>query len=288
MAESKCHINCKTCSEEGTDDNNKCLTCKDEGPKYLYYENCVTSCPNNKYFSDLNDSSILRCNCPNIKCLYCTYESLSYENNLCILCNTEENFYPKIKEQPIESYINCYKDLEGYYLDNNIFKPCYFSCKNCTGEGNITNNKCTKCNDGYEFKYDEESNNNNCYEKCNYYYYYDSENNYKCTNESVCPKEFSKLINETKRCVNNCTKYHLYEYNNNCISEPPSIPVTSEIEYPTDSTSTTDASDTEYPTDSTYTTDTSETEYPTDSTSTTDASDTEYPIDSTSTTDVTC
>ena len=121
---SKCHSNCKTCKEEGTDDNNKCLSCPDEGPKYLYLENCVSSCPNGQYFS-LNEKKICMCSEP--KCLYCTTESLSYENNLCITCNTEYGYYPKINDSTtIESYINCYKNLEGYYLENNIFELVIF------------------------------------------------------------------------------------------------------------------------------------------------------------------
>ena len=252
----KCHTNCKTCYEEGTDEDNKCLTCPDEGPKYLEFKNCVSSCSNDKYFQDLNDSSIIRCKCNNTKCLYCSKESLSYENNLCIICNTEDGYYPKNSESAtIESYINCYKDLEGHYLENNIYKPCFNSCKNCIGEGDITNNNCSECIDKYEFKYDLESKNNNCYEICKFYYYYDSQNDYKCTNENSCPVEFSKLINGTNRCVDDCNKYNLFEYNNNCYNESPPITDTEEV---IDSTFVTDTEvpDTEKEIESTFIIDT--------------------------------
>ena len=44
------------------------------------------------------------------------------------------------------------------------------------------------------------TNYNNCYEKCEYYYYFDEENNYHCTNESTCPNEYPKLIEEINEC----------------------------------------------------------------------------------------
>ena len=48
--------------------------------------------------------------------MYCTLDSLKYD--LCISCNNNEGFYPKENDESNNNtYINCYKDLEGYYLD---------------------------------------------------------------------------------------------------------------------------------------------------------------------------
>ena len=54
-----------------------------------------------------------------LKCLLCPNVSLN--KNLCTKCNT--NYCPKEYDPSnIGEYINCYKDLEGYYLDNNLYK----------------------------------------------------------------------------------------------------------------------------------------------------------------------
>ena len=56
-----------------------------------------------------------------IKCDSYIYKSISQD--LRISCNLK-HYYPKIDETT--RYIDCYQYLEGYYLDINIFKPCYF------------------------------------------------------------------------------------------------------------------------------------------------------------------
>ena len=41
-------------------------------------------------------------------------------------------------------YINCYKDLKGYYLDNNtlLYKKCYYTCETCEIKGNNITHNC--------------------------------------------------------------------------------------------------------------------------------------------------
>ena len=88
------------------------------------------------------------------------------------------------------SYINCYNNLENYYLNktNNILYPCYYSCKECNKSGDNINNNCINCISSYEFKNDNyKNNNNNCYKICDFYYYYDSSNKYNCTDDFSCP-----------------------------------------------------------------------------------------------------
>jgi len=98
----------------------------------------------------------------------------------------------------IGKYINCYTQLEaeGYYLDNNLFKKCYLTCKTCDKEGNSSIHNCIKCNENLPFKI-KENNYSNCYKNCNYYHYIDDENNLICTLNDSCPEEYPKLINNS-------------------------------------------------------------------------------------------
>ena len=217
----KCHDNCKTCKEGGTNENNNCLTCPKAEPNIKYYDfgNCTDYCING-IFIDID--SIENCKCSkNIKCENCTKESI--ELDLCITCNNEEGYYSKIDdEERSDGFIICYVNPEGYYKDNNIYKRCYSSCKFCSGYGSESENKCTECKEEYETKNDFE-NDNNCYLKCNYNYYYDSDGKYKCTEQENCPTDFPKLISAKKRCINDCIYDNLYkyEYNGICLIDCP-------------------------------------------------------------------
>ena len=145
------------------------------------------------------------------KCLYCPNEALKL--NLCLLCNN--GFYPKENDDSnTGGYIDCYKDIEGYYLDTNdsLFKKCFYSCEACeTGGDNITHN-CLKCNINYQFEINL-TKYKNCYEKCEYYYYFDSENQYHCSMNFSCPKEFPKLLEDKSQCVSDDINKNESNYN---------------------------------------------------------------------------
>ena len=115
------------------------------------------------------------------------------------------------------------KVIEGYFLDNNIYKPCYPTCKNGATFGDSNNNNCLECKLNYRFLNDFE-NDNNCYKNCDYYYYFDSNKNYYCTSEYKCPDEHNKLIKEKNKCIFNCSfdNKYIYEYDNKCYEECPS------------------------------------------------------------------
>jgi len=169
----KCHQNCKTCSRKEVINSTNCDSCLNN--KYLDIGNCVDKCPNNYIFEDkYNNSNILRCKCSyNKKCSLCSFDILKYD--LCLACNNDEGFYPKENDETNNnSYINCYKNIEGYYLDSkdNIYKKCYPTCKKCNKPGNKTNNNCIECISTYIFKEDYE-NDFNCYQNCLYFYYFD-------------------------------------------------------------------------------------------------------------------
>ena len=229
----KCHKNCKTCKEGGTDDNNNCQTCKDEGTKYFDFGNCKETCENGNFTDDL----ILKCKCTqNKSCEKCDKDINGLY--LCKTCNNEEGYYIKSDdEERNDGFINCYKNPEGYYLENNIYYPCYETCKHCLSLGNGEDNKCSECKDGYK-KTNDLMNDNICYKNCDYekYYYYDNNNgnNYTCTTDNNCPEQYQKLISAKKRCIDDCSKDNIYryEYNGICISGcPPGTHTKTDNEY---------------------------------------------------------
>ena len=190
----KCHSNCKTCNQSGDDTNNNCLTCEES--LFFNLGNCVleTECTNGVFTEGL----INKCKCTtDTRCKLCNEESKSYER--CVSCDNENGYYPKSDEPDINSYINCYKNPEGYFLNNLQYEPCYLSCKSCEELGDENYNKCNECKSGYEIKNDPENVNNNCYQICPNYYFYDTDNKYKCTDDNNCPLNFNKLIKEKKK-----------------------------------------------------------------------------------------
>ena len=156
----------------------------------------------------------------NIKCN--NYSLDSIQNNLCISCNNKKGYYPIINNNSNDnSFIDCYNNPNGFFLDNNIYKPCYSTCKKCNGNGDKKNHYCIECIDNLFFNTYEKD--NNCYEKCNNYYYFDSDGKYHCTNNYNCPEEQNKLIINKNKCIDNCTKddIYQYEYNNSCYENCP-------------------------------------------------------------------
>ena len=154
--------------------------------EFLFDDNNLT----NKYKCELNG------------CLICA--NASFNKIQCIECNI--NYYPKENDPSnIDDYLNCFKDPEGYYLDINLYKRCFYKCKTCNISGNNITHNCIECNDNYPFEIKIKNNNYvNCY-NCSYYYYFDDENNYHCTIDSSCPKEYPKL----KKDNNECIKYNI-------------------------------------------------------------------------------
>ena len=186
----------------------------------LYYnyeqDDCYDSIPDGYYLNDSNLKTIDKCN---IKCKTCNFESNS--NNSCLICNNAQHYYQKLNNN--NKYINCYNELPyDYVLDNNIYKPCFDTCDNCTEIGDEYNNKCTKCKTNFIFKTDFD-NDKNCYQICDYYYYFDSNRRYHCTSQKKCPNEYNKLINNKNKCVETCKEDSIYkfEYKNICYKSCP-------------------------------------------------------------------
>ena len=195
------------------------LNCENNNTYYSFNQTeCIKDIPDRYYVNDTSTQTIDICS---IECSNCSLESNNY--NSCISCNIDNNFYPKLNDSLNNtSFIKCYNKTPEYYiLENNTYKPCYNSCKNCSGYGNEKDNKCISCKPGFNFI--DYENDTNCYENCAYYYYFDSDKKYHCTQVNDCPKEVNKLIIEKRKCIDKCSndKIYRYEYKNTCYEQCP-------------------------------------------------------------------
>ena len=193
-----CSNDWKSKQKKIINNTNECIESCDKSEQYQFdyngkcYENCV-----NGILKNDNNNLAKICKCELDKCLLCPQVAL--DKNLCTKCNI--NYYPRENDPSnLGEYINCYNESEGYYLDNNLFKKCYKTCKSCNSEGNHTNHNCIKCLDDFSFVI-KKNENINCYENCSYYYYFDNENNFHCTKNLSCPKEYPKLIENRLECI---------------------------------------------------------------------------------------
>ena len=219
----KCDSNCYSCEKRPT----KCTNCySDNIKKFLNLSKCIETCKYG-YFTDNN--AIKKCFCHEQKCKECSEESL--ELNLCVSCNIDKKYYPKLDETFTENnFINCYQNPEEYYLDSyeKIYKPCYPSCKYCDRQGDKYNHYCFSCNskNTYPFIIKENSNYINCYPNCTFNFYFDDYFNYTCHNTTGCPDFAPLLIDKTKQCAKNCTKKNKYIFRSTCFETCPieSIP----------------------------------------------------------------
>ena len=204
-------------------ENNSCIDILYENNFYKNEQTeCISDIPEGYYLNDTNLYTIDKCS---FECRNCSLES--NENNSCISCNISNNYYPKYDDiLENNSFIKCYNGFqEGYFLDNNIYMPCYFSCLNCSGNGSEHNHQCISCKYGYKFL--DFRNDTNCYNICNNYYFFDLNNKYYCTEGNNCPDNYNKLIQNKRKCVNNCSSddIYKYEYNNECFKGCPNSTV---------------------------------------------------------------
>ena len=114
---------------------------------------------------------------------------------------------------------------DNYYYDNNYnaHKECYYKCKRCNKGGNDTFNNCNECKEEYTFLNDSSVPQKNCYNSCDHYYYFNELNEYICTESNECLSQLNKIIEQKKKCIDECKKdnEYKYEYNNICLKECP-------------------------------------------------------------------
>ena len=223
-----CSKNWKSKQKKIISETNECIDSCDNSPQYKYEYNgkCYESCLNGLLYDD-NNVKTNKCKCELDKCLLCPKVALN--KRLCTKCNINYHIIDNDSKN-LGEYINCYNQLEeGYYLDiiNNVYKKCYHTCKTCNFEGNNKNHYCLECNENYLTSI-KINNYLNCYENCYFYYYFDNENNFHCTKNFTCPKEYPKLMENNKECI----EYNIediiqnilnYEKNNNDTSKEQEI-----------------------------------------------------------------
>ena len=165
---------------------------------------------------DINNKKCIE-SCKDINFIY-EYNRICYED-------CPEDTYPfssnNIRNE--ENEMKCFdKTPEGHYFDENTknYKKCYENCKFCFGPGKIENNNCKECISNFSFL-NESQIINNCYEVCNYFYYFDESNTYHCN--ETCQGKYNKYLLDKNKCIDNCTKddIYQYEYNNTCYMKCP-------------------------------------------------------------------
>ena len=232
-----CRLNC---SDElvGYGENNDtylCEYCKDKG-KYLYLKKCISPKPENYYFSDPINYVIEPCyskcaqcegegsdtfhnctkcisgtflhekNCLN-SCPECLYEDRT--QNECVNCKARNqfSFYEGqcVSVPPSNSYL--------YQNETNCYKPCYYSCATCYGEGTVLNHNCSSCPSSYSKQEDK-----NCYVDCGEIQHLDRDTN-QCVNcASFIPPLF--FYPEIDECIDEIpSHFYLWNTSYNVIKE---------------------------------------------------------------------
>ena len=219
-------VNCyKSCSEchpniIGTDESHQCLKCLDDN-----YNRFITSSNENGYYNCYRrDDPIIgdglylgadglyhKCD---ISCKSCS------NNNTCNIC--KEGYYFKA-EKIVENKLTdiCYNNTpEFYYLNitsnitlngkkyNFAYKKCFDNCKTCFGDGDITENKCIICKDGFiSYPFDNSKctiDKDNCL-KDSSYWIVNSNNNIECTKTCEGYLIYDGLNKD--QCVEDCQIY---------------------------------------------------------------------------------
>ena len=179
---------CTNCNEKFYYNHNnrkKCLESCDNSNGYYLLENtktCINEKPSINYYLDEESEIKVFKKCYN-NCLSCSKGPNLIDNNMnCDSCDEINGFFF------IENTKNCtnikpYK----YYLDQNLFKKCYFKCETCSEKGTEEKMNCDSC-DNVKYKLDEIS--KNCIihiQKCDYNFYYENENLICLEKNELCP-----------------------------------------------------------------------------------------------------
>ncbi|MCQ2815917.1 MAG: furin-like repeat-containing protein [archaeon] len=175
----RCFDSCATCNLAPDYISHNCLTCKET---FLFENsNCVEHCE--KLFKD-SESDF---------CIDCPLEAVPVTDPFreCINCGKNNTFLVNN-----ETDLGCQNEGElkhSFYLINDTFNYigyCYYSCKNCTEEGNDEENNCGACEDNFLIE------GTNCLTQCRIKY-----KEYNGINCIDCP-EIYYSDNKTMSCVN--------------------------------------------------------------------------------------
>ena len=164
----------------------------DEGQFCSYDQTeILTVMPDGFFLNDTDKKTIDKCY---TSCNKCTnYGNINNHN--CDECIP--NYYQKI-----DNLKNCLSGhIDRYFLFDNYYQNCYFTCNNCYGFGNEINHNCSECTPNNVFL-DESKFQLNCYEDCLNYNFDTKTNKYECSTQGF------SLIHETL----NQNKNEIFDY----------------------------------------------------------------------------
>jgi hypothetical protein len=195
-----CFTTCLTCSNDGTDATQNCLTCKTGYYKLMSTSNCINVLPNNHYLNtNLNEYRPCYASC-----YTCSADGTAASHE-CLTCKSGN--YPLIDNSK-----NCYDTTPNFYFfDSNLqkYNSCFSSCNTCSSIGTSDNHNCTICKpNNYKV-----GNTNNCFASTASvpnYYYNSSDNLFKS-----CPLNCS-VCSDATTCTTCSSGYMLNTSNNNC------------------------------------------------------------------------
>ena len=99
-----------------------------------------------------------------LKDIHCNNQNSNYINKKCyskqstfdnrFICDICGKNYASKNNNQNNNYINCYGEIDGYYLDETDFsyKQCYDSCEICERSGNNDAHNCLDCKDEYSYE----------------------------------------------------------------------------------------------------------------------------------------
>ena len=159
-------------------------------------------------------SQIINCN-NNNKCFKKSSASISSGKLNCNKCG--DYFYKKYSDSSnTGSFINCYYNPQGFYLEGSYYKPYYSTCKTCSKGGIESTHNCDVCSTSYSRYKFLVGGKYNCHNTCPNYTY-KVNGNTQCTESLNCPINYPKLIYNKNECIDDCSKDTDYKYENNGI-----------------------------------------------------------------------
>ena len=149
----ECYEACLTCNGYGSENRQRCTSCKPEYHYVYYFENNYHNCR-------LNLSSYDNCTS--------NQEDIYKYKDFCHFCQEGYSFVyntdkcmldEELKNKPFyEDTIKIKKDYNhDEEIEVKIYYPCHKNCKSCTERGDFYDNKCTKCKKGYKFDIDNKN-----------------------------------------------------------------------------------------------------------------------------------
>ena len=143
----ECYVSCQTCDSYGSENRQRCKTCKPGYHFPVYFENKYNNCKENLSSYD---------NCTS------TQEDIYKYKDYCHFCNEGYSFVYNTdkcrKDEELKNgsfYEDTIKIIKDYNTNETtevkIYYPCHKNCKTCKGKGDYYNNNCLECKKGYEF-----------------------------------------------------------------------------------------------------------------------------------------